>query len=396
MSCSERGQGGEAITTHFIKPIDLRYNSFTMHNTDEQYMRLALKLAPKSAGRSSPNPMVGAVIVKGSRIIAQGYHKAYGKDHAEVDALKHAQEDVRGATLYVTLEPCRHFGKTPPCTDAIINSKIDRVVIGMLDPDPRMQGGSVKLLEQKGIKTTVGVLEADCRALNEKYIKQRTTGLPFVTLKFAQTLDGRIATAAGSSRWIASPPSLKLAHKLRAQNDAILAGIGNILKDNPELTTRLVKGRNPLRIILDSTLKIPLDAKVLTNQDAAKTLIAATPRADKQKLAALKKMGIEVLTLPPDEYGRVDLNQLLKALGERNIIGLLVEGGGAVYTSFLRLGLVDKIVGIIAPKILGQGTDTVGNLDITDLANSIQLKFDKVYRSGDDIVVEGNMVLRQT
>ena len=352
-------------------------------------MRLALRLARKGLGKTSPNPMVGAVIVKGGRIIAQGYHHALGRDHAEVDALKHAQEDVAGATLYVTLEPCRHFGKTPPCTDAIIQSKIGRVVIGMLDPDPRMKGESVKLLNQNGIKTSVGVLEADCQTLNEKYIKHRTTGLPYVTLKWAQTLDGRIATAQGSSRWISSPESLKLAHKLRAQNDAILAGVSTVIKDNPELTTRLVKGRNPLRVILDSALRVGLDAKVLTNQKAAKTIVASTSHADKAKLAALQKMGVEVLINPPDKQGRVDIAKLLKTLGERDVTSLLVEGGGEVIAGFLKLGLADKVVAIIAPKILGKGTDAVGELNITDLAKAYMLDFEKVYKSGVDIVVEG-------
>jgi diaminohydroxyphosphoribosylaminopyrimidine deaminase/5-amino-6-(5-phosphoribosylamino)uracil reductase len=358
---------------------------------DEQYMRLALKLARKGLGKTSPNPMVGAVIVRDGRILAQGYHHAFGLDHAEVDALKKARESVAGATLYVTLEPCRHYGKTPPCTDAIIESKIDRVVIGMLDPDPRMKGESVKLLNQKGIKTTVGVLEADCLTLNEKYIKHRTTRTPFVTLKWAQTLDGRIATAQGSSRWISSPESLKLAHRLRAANDAILVGVSTVIKDNPELTTRLVKGRNPLRVILDSALGILLDAKILKNQDKAKSLVVSTPLADKQKFAALQKMGIEVLITPPDKQGRVDIEKLLKILGERDITSLLVEGGGEVITSFLRLGLADKVVAIIAPKILGQGTDAVGDLNIADLAKAYNLTVEKVYRSGLDIVMEGRM-----
>jgi len=371
---------------------------------DERYMRLALKLARKGLGKTSPNPMVGAVIVKDGRIIAQGYHKAFGLDHAEVDALKRAQEDVKGATLYVSLEPCRHYGKTPPCTDAIIKAKIDRVVIGMLDPDPHMRGESVKILNQKGIKTTVGVLEADCFTLNEKYIKHRTTFIPYVTLKFAQTLDGRIAAADGSTSRISSPDSLKLAHKLRAAHDAILVGVQTVIKDNPELTTRLVKGRNPLRIILDSALRIPLGSKVL-NQDKAKTLVAATPRAAKQKLAALKKMGIEVLIIPPNsrdksptdkdervppvDRDKVDLKKLLKTLGERDITSLLVEGGGAVITSFLKLGLADKLVVIIAPKLLGSGTPSVSDLNITDLAKAYKLTFSKVYKSGEDIAVEG-------
>ena len=358
---------------------------------DEQFMRMALWLAEKGLGKTSPNPMVGAVIVKNGRIIAKGYHHAFGKDHAEVDALKHAKEDMAGATMYVTLEPCRHFGKTPPCTDAIIRNKIGKVIIGTADPDPRMKGESVKLLKETGIETVVGVLETECRKLNEKYIKHRATGLPWVTMKFAQTLDGRIAAADGSSRWVASPGSLKIAHKLRAEHDAILAGINNVLIDNPELTLRLVKGRSPTRIILDSRLRIPLDAKVLTNQAIAKTIIATTPAAPADKRAALDKMGIEILAAPADADGHVDIKKLLKILGERDISSVLVEGGGEVYTSFLRAGLVDKIVGIIAPKILGKGFDTIRDLGITDINRALKVKFTRVYRSGEDIVVEGEV-----
>jgi riboflavin-specific deaminase-like protein len=232
------------------------------------------------------------------------------------------------------------------------------------------------------------VLEDAAHALNEKYVKHRTTGIPYVTLKWAQTLDGRIAAADGSTTRISSPPSLKLAHKLRATNDAILVGVNTVIKDNPELTTRLVKGRNPLRVILDSTLRIPLDSQVLQNQDKAKSLVAATPRADKKKLAALKKMGIEVLITPPDKTDRVDLKKLLKALGERDITSLLVEGGAEVITSFLKLGLMDKLVVIIAPRLLGSSTPSVSDLNITDLSKAFKLTFDKVYRSGEDIVVE--------
>ncbi|MBN1693391.1 MAG: bifunctional diaminohydroxyphosphoribosylaminopyrimidine deaminase/5-amino-6-(5-phosphoribosylamino)uracil reductase RibD [Dehalococcoidales bacterium] len=362
-----------------------------MNTTDEHYMRLALKLARRGLGRTSPNPMVGAVIVKDGRIIAQGYHKAFGADHAEVAALKKAKEDVAGATLYVSLEPCRHHGKTPPCTDAIIGAKIGRVVIGMLDPDPRMRGESMKLLREKGIKTADGVLDDEARDLNEKYVKHRATGIPYVTLKWAQTLDGRIAAAGGSTTRVSSPPSLKLAHKLRATHDAILVGINTVLKDDPQLTTRLVKGRNPLRVVLDSRLRTPLDARVLKDRDKAGTLVVTTPRAPARKLAALKKMDVEVLAVPPDKDDRIDLKKLLKALGARDVSSLLVEGGGEVLASFLRLGLGDKLVVIISPKILGKGTDSVSDLNITDLARAYKLTFDKVYRSGEDIVVEGKV-----
>ncbi len=352
-------------------------------------MRQALRLARRGLGKVSPNPMVGAVIVKGGRVVARGYHRLFGGDHAEVDALKSAGEDVSGSTLYVTLEPCRHWGKTPPCTDSIIRSKIARVVVGMLDPFPEMQGRSIELLKQKRIECVVGVLESECRALNEVYLKWVTAGLPYVTVKWAQTLDGKIAAAAGDSKWISSPASLKLAHKLRATHDAILVGVNTVIKDNPELTTRLVKGRNPVRVILDSHLRIPLDSKVLANQEAAKTLIAATHAAPPGKLAALKKMGIEVLTLPPDPAARVDLKALLKTLAQRQISSVLVEGGAATLTSFLRLGLTDKIICIIAPKLLGSGTDVIGKLNITDVGQALKLTFTRVYRSGEDIVVEG-------
>ena len=359
---------------------------------DEKFMREALGLARRATGKTSPNPMVGAVIVKGGRIIARGYHRAFGLDHAEVDALKHAKEDVTGATMYVSLEPCRHYGKTPPCTDAIIRSKIGKVVIGMLDPDPHMRGESVKLLNENGIGTVVGVLEDECRALNEKYVKHRATGTPWVTLKFAQTLDGKIAAADGSSRWISSPESLKLAHRLRAGHDAILAGVNNIIADNPELTTRLVKGRSPVRIILDSKLRIPLDAKVLANQDIAKTIVATTPAAPEEKREALKQMDIEVLVTAADYQWKVDVRRLLKTLGGRDISSVLVEGGSQVYTSFLREGLVDKIVAIIAPKILGSGLDTIRDLGITDVNKALKLKFTKVYRSGEDTIIEARVV----
>jgi len=367
----------------------LSYNSLTMSVNDEMFMRLALKLARRGLGKVSPNPMVGAVIVKNGRIIAQGYHHAFGADHAEVDAFKHASASVAGATLYVTLEPCAHFGKTPPCVNAVIEKKISRVVVGTQDPDKRVNGKSIKLLKEKGIDVTIGVLESECRALNETYVKHRTTGLPFVTLKWAQSLDGKIATANGSSTWITSPPSLKLAHKLRATHDAIMVGAGTILKDDPQLTTRLVKGRNPLRVVLDSNLKLPEDHKIFHGLDKAPTLLASTAWDEKEKLASRRALGLEVVITPPDADGHVDLEALLKTLGEHNISSLLVEGGAETITSFLRLGLYDKVIAIIAPKIMGKGTDAVGDLNVTDPNLAPKLKITKVYRSGDDVVVEG-------
>ena len=231
---------------------------------DEDYMKLALRLANKGLGKTSPNPMVGAVIVKDNRIIGQGYHHHFGGKHAEINAIESTTEDISGATMYVTLEPCCHYGKTPPCVEAIIKNDIGKVVIGILDPYPSMSGRSMEILRQHGIETKVGVLEEECRSLNEAYLKHIITGVPLVTVKFAQTLDGRIATSTGNSQWISSPASQRMAHKLRTTHDAVMVGAGTVLSDNPQLTVRLVKGRNPTRIILDSRLRIPLKAKVFT------------------------------------------------------------------------------------------------------------------------------------
>jgi len=360
--------------------------------SDEEYMKLALRLARKGLGKTRPNPMVGAVIVKGDLIIGQGYHHCFGGDHAEIDAFKSARESLAGATLYVTLEPCCHRGegkKTPPCTDAIIRERIGRVVIGTLDPNPRVCGNGIKHLNEHGIETKIGVLEAECRALNEVFFKFMSTGVPFVTLKFAQTLDGRIAAATGDSKWISGEKFRKLAHKLRSVHDAVLVGIDTVLADDPELTVRLVKGRNPTRVILDSRLRIPPKAKVLTSD--APTIIATTPRAGEKKLSRLRETGVEVLTVPVDEQGDVDLRELLKMLAERNVSSVLVEGGSGVITSFLRWKLVDKIIVAVAPKIMGRGVEAVGDLNIKDVSQALKLDFMKVYRLGEDVVIEGRL-----
>ena len=358
---------------------------------DKSYMKRALYLARHGMGKTSPNPMVGAAIVKSDRVIGEGYYRRFGGKHAEVNAIENAEEDIGGATMYVTLEPCCHYGQTPPCTDAIITSKIGKVVIGMLDPDKRVSGRSVEILREHGIECTVGVLEDECRSLNEAYIKHRSTGLPFITVKFAQTLDGRIASSTGHSRWISSPASRKLGHRLRTRHDAVLVGIGTVVKDNPQLTVRLVRGRNPSRIVLDSSLRIASDVIVLTEQEKAKTLIAATTGAPLNRAAAFKNMGIEVLTVPGDTRGDVDLRQLLKILGERNISSILVEGGAETITSFLRLGLADRLVVFTAPRIMGRGVEAVGELKIKDVAGALKLTFEKVYRSGDDVVIEARV-----
>ncbi len=359
--------------------------------TEEEYMKLALKLARRGSGRTSPNPMVGAVLVKDNRIIGRGYHRRYGGNHAEINALENASADPTGATLYVTLEPCCHYGKTPPCVDAIIRNRIGKVVIGTLDPNPQVNGESVKILNRHGIETRVGVLEEECRELNEAHFKYMATGRPLVTLKFAQTLDGRIATASGDSRWISSEEFRKLAHRLRALNDAILVGIDTVLADNPQLTVRLVRGRSPTRIILDSRLRMPLDAEIVRTRGIAPVIIVTAAQAEGEKASRLREMGIEVLAVPPDTAGEIDLVGLLQLLGERTISSLLVEGGARVITSFLRQKLADKVVVAIAPKILGKGIDAVGELNIARISQALKLTFEKISRAGEDIVVEARV-----
>jgi len=359
--------------------------------TDEEYIKIALKLARRGLGWTSPNPMVGAVLVKDAHIIGQGYHRHFGGNHAEINALKDARVAPAGATLYVTLEPCCHYGKTPPCVDAIIENKIKKVIIGTLDPNPQVTGESVKILNEQGIETRVGVLEEECRELNEAHFKFMTTGLPLVTIKFAQTLDGRIATASGDSRWISSEAFRKMAHRLRAINDAILVGIDTVLADNPRLTVRLVKGRNPLRVILDSRLRIPLDCEIVRTRDEAPVIIATTAHADREKGSRLRELGIEVLEIQVDDSGGIDLKSLLQELGERNLSSLLVEGGSKVITSFLRQKLADKLVVAIAPKILGSGIDAVGELNINQISQALKLTFQKISRAGEDIVIEAKV-----
>lgn len=356
---------------------------------DEYYMRKALNLARRGLGKTSPNPMVGALIIRDGEIIGQGYHRRYGGNHAEINAIWDAKGDMSGATLYVTLEPCCHQGKkTPPCLDTLLKHDLRRIVIGTVDPNPQVTGKSIEVLRERGIETKVGVLSEECYRLNEVYFKYIQTGIPFVTLKFAQTLDGRIASTTGDSRWISSEPSLKLAHRLRSLHDAVLVGVGTVLRDDPQLTVRQVKGRNPIRIVTDSGLRIPLSSKILRDQEIAPTIIATTSQADREKLPSLTQMGIEVLMVDEDGEGKANLRDLLQKLGQMNISSILVEGGATLITSFIRQELADKFVVILAPRIMGKGIDAVGDLGISDVDRALKLSFIKTYRSGEDLIIE--------
>lgn len=352
-------------------------------------MREAIALARRGAGATSPNPMVGAVVAADGQIVGRGYHPRAGDPHAEVFALQEAATRGRGATLYVTLEPCVHQGRTPPCIDAIIGAGIRRVVVAMEDPDDRVRGEGLRRLSAAGIETTVGVAEHEARRLNEAYIKHRTTGLPFVTAKWAMTLDGRIATRSGESRWISGEASRLLTHELRAMSDAILTGIGTVRADDPALTARIPGApRSPRRIILDSVLRIPLEARVLA-QDDTPVIVATTSRARPPARRALEARGIEVLVADgPD--GRVDLGGLLRELGRRDVLTVLVEGGGTVHGAFMDAGLVDKVLVFIGPQIVGgPAPGPVAGIGVEALARAWRVTGATVRQLDHDVVIEG-------
>ena len=319
--------------------------------TDETFMREALRAARNAVGRTSPNPLVGAVVVRDGRIISMGWHRQVGTPHAEIHALNMAGELACGSTLYVTLEPCSHFGRTPPCVDAIIKAGIKRVVAAMSDPNPKVAGRGFARLRDAGIDVTVGVLENEARRLNEVFLKWITTGMPFVMLKTAMTLDGKIATSTGQLKWITSESARRRVHEWRNIFDGIMVGIGTVLADNPSLTTRLEIGsRNPIRIIVDSKARTPVDYNVVVDGQA-KTIIAVSERAPQKNIDALIERGVEIIKVGDGD--RVDLRLLMKELAAREITSVMVEGGGTLNFSLLQCGLVDKINAFIAPKILG-------------------------------------------
>jgi diaminohydroxyphosphoribosylaminopyrimidine deaminase/5-amino-6-(5-phosphoribosylamino)uracil reductase len=364
-----------------------------MDSTQKSLMHRALELAALARGRTSPNPMVGAVIVRDGRVVGEGYHRRAGTPHAEVHALRAAGEQAWGATLYVNLEPCNHQGRTPPCTEAIIAAGIAEVHMAMLDPNPRVNGQGRVRLEEAGIRTTVGVLEAEAHELNEVFVTYITAGRPFVIAKFAASLDGKIATRTGESRWITGEAARQRVHALRDTVDAILVGASTVLADDPLLTTRLPdrEVHHPLRIILDSRGRVPLQARLYDPALPGKTLLATTPALPAEHRVALEARGIEVLTLPADAQGRVDLPALLAALGQREVTSLLVEGGGMVLGSFFEARLVDKVLAFLAPLVIG-GRDAPGAVagkGVERLAGAARLERVRVERVGEDVLVTG-------
>lgn len=360
--------------------------------TERDYMKLALDLAAKAKGRTSPNPMVGAVVVKDGEIVGKGYHRAAGEPHAEVNALEDAGEEAKGATVYVTLEPCSHYGKTPPCTEALIEAGVSKVVVAMEDPNSLVAGRGLEQLAETGLEVESGLMAKEAKKLNEAFIKYITTDRPFVMLKNAMTLDGKIATKTGDSRWISGEDSRRYVHQLRDEVDGILVGIGTALADNPRLTARLPKkeGQDPTRIVLDSKLQIPLDCNLVTQESKAKTIVATSEKADKEKKKKLEEVGVKILTVPVTE-GKVDLESLLIELGKLNMMSLLVEGGSQVNASFLFENLADKVIYFIAPKIIGgqKAFSVVGGRGVAKVADGIVIKDKQVSNIGDDILVVG-------
>jgi diaminohydroxyphosphoribosylaminopyrimidine deaminase/5-amino-6-(5-phosphoribosylamino)uracil reductase len=367
-----------------IKPIPIM-------DTNERFMKKALSLARRGLGSTSPNPVVGALVVKNGRVIGSGYHTRPGASHAEIEALSRAGDEAKGATLYVTLEPCNHYGRTPPCTEAILESGIRSTVVGMNDPNPHVRGGGCDYLRDHGVKVVCGVLEEECSRANEVYIKYVTRGRPFVTVKGALTLDGWIATHTGNSKWITNEKSRRFVHTLRKRNDAILVGIDTIIADDPELLPYLSKSSapDPVRVIVDTSLRIPLKSRVLDNATSTLTIIATGSNVSTVKKGAIEERGARVIRCRTKNR-QIDLNELLERLAEMSICSVLVEGGAALFSSFVRGHLVDKWYLFLAPKLLGGGDGipfTRGH-GCDKIDNCVNLQISRLKRFDDDIMVE--------
>lgn len=359
---------------------------------DRYFMRLALREAAKGQGRTSPNPCVGAVVVKDGKVVAKGFHRQAGTPHAEVNALDAAGELSRGATLYVTLEPCNHQGRTPPCTGRILAAGIKRIVVGMNDPNLRVAGGGNVYLAQNGLEVVAGVLADEALALNRPFVKHITSGLPWVVMKAGMSMDGRIACRTGHSRWITGETARSRVQLCRDRVDAILIGVDTALADDPSLTAR-PRGRSgcdPLRVVLDSTLRLPTTAKMLTQKSVAATWVFCGPAASIKRRQALEEVGALVKTVALSPHGGLDLLAVLTELGQQNVTSLLVEGGGQVHAAFLRDGLYDQACLYMAPLFLGaDALPVVGTLELDLVEQGHRFRFTKMRRLGKDLLVEG-------
>ncbi len=359
---------------------------------EKVYMQRAIELAKKGAGFVNPNPMVGAVIVKNGKVIGEGYHEKYGQLHAERNALKNCSESPKGATMYVTLEPCCHYGKTPPCTEAIIESGISKVVVGTLDVNPVVAGKGAKILAEYGIKVEVGLLEKECRNLNRVFNKYMSTGLPYVVMKYAMTADGKIATTNGESKWITGEDARNNVHRLRKNLSGIMVGVSTVIADNPSLDCRLEEpSNNPIRIICDSHLRTPMDSNVVKSAKTNQTIIA-TSSDDVARVAEYEKRGCKVLRVAQGENG-VDLKSLMKKLGDMGVDSILLEGGGTINYSALESKIVDEIHIHMAPKIFGGSSKSpVEGIGIKDINDAIKLNPINTTWAGEDLIIENEVV----
>ena len=359
--------------------------------TDENYMWRALKLARKGCGWTAPNPMVGAVIVKNGRIIGEGYHEKYGELHAERNALAACTESPEGAELYVTLEPCCHYGKQPPCVDAVLEAGIRRVVLGAGDPNPLVAGKGIQKLREHGVIVKEHVLEEECRKLNEVFFYYVQTGLTYVVMKYAMTMDGKIACYTGASRWVTGEKAREHVHQQRRRYTAIMAGVGTVLADDPLLTCRIEGGKNPVRIICDSRLSTPLTAKVVQTAKEVPTILA-TCCSDEEKQQPYLDAGCRVLVLPGKD-GRVDLHALMEKLGQEKIDSILLEGGASLNWSALKSGIVNKVQAYIAPKLFGgsEAKTPVGGRGFPSPNEAVLLKNSHLIRLGEDFLIESEV-----
>lgn len=359
--------------------------------TDEKYMNLALTLAKKGIGFVNPNPLVGAVIVKDGKIIGQGWHEKYGGWHAERNALSNCSESPNDATMYVTLEPCCHYGKTPPCTEAILQNAIKKVVIGCLDPNSLVSGKGAALLREAGIDVVTGILQDKCIELNEVFLHYIKTKTPYVVMKYAMTMDGKIATASGESKWITGQKARDNVHRSRNQYSSIMVGVGTVIADNPSLTCRITGGRNPIRIICDTHLNTPIESTIVTTAKEVKTIIA-TASDNKEKHSPYLSNGCEILEIRLKD-NHIDLNHLMQELGEAGIDSILLEGGSTLNFSALQSRIVNKVQAYIAPKLFGnnQSRTPVGGVGIQEISNCFYLKNQTITWFDEDILVEGEV-----
>jgi diaminohydroxyphosphoribosylaminopyrimidine deaminase/5-amino-6-(5-phosphoribosylamino)uracil reductase len=355
-----------------------------MSEADLRFMRLALELAKKGKGRTAPNPCVGAVLVRDGHVVGTGWHQKAGAPHAEAHAIADAGAACAGATLYVTLEPCNHTGRTPPCSQAVLAAGIRRVVVGMADPNPAAAGGA-DFLRSQGVAVEIGMLEQECRQLNYPFLKHSRTGLPWAVMKAGMSLDGRISRKRGQGGAVTGPESWQRVHELRNELDAILIGIGTALIDNPALTCRLEHGRDPLRVVLDSQLRLPPDAKMLRQESEAATWIFCRKDASAEHRKALEQAGAVIHPIDTDQNGQLDLHQALRDLGQADITSVLIEGGAAVHGAFLRAGLIDQAFLFLAPYFIGEK----GTPLFTGSAPDVLLKGIKTEMLGNDLLLHG-------